>query len=138
MSFTLQLPEISFGIPAIDKLHHDLSATLGELSAMTDKDFGIEYPRFVKQVEDMFRQEEQCMEDIPFRDFKAHQEQHARVLGALHNVHSRVMAEEITLGREVVDDLFPQWLAFHIETMDISLALAMKIAKITREQPIGN
>lgn len=112
----------------MDKLHHDLFATLDELSCVTDYEFPEGYCSLVRKVERAFRAEEQWMEDTNFPAMLVHQEQHARVLGGLHNVHMRVMSGDLEIGRKVVDDLLPQWLAFHISTMDTALAVAMQMS----------
>ncbi len=69
------------------------------------------------------------MEEVDFPALPAHREQHARVLGALHYVHSQIMSGESGLGREVIDRLLPQWYALHISTMDAVLAIAIQIAQ---------
>jgi hemerythrin len=121
--------EMSSGVPMMDQLHHDVFEALERVSHSTDQAFGNEYRIFVTKMEYAFRQEDQWMEEIDLPASNLHQEQHARVLGALHNVHSRVMDGELRLGREVVDHLFPQWFEFHISTVDMALALAMQLAQ---------
>lgn len=113
----------------MDRLHHEFFNALENLSASKDHEFNERYRAFVNQVEVAFREEDQWMEDIDFPGLRSHQEQHARVLGALHNVHFRLMNGEMQLGREVVEQLLPQWFAFHISTMDNALALAMQLAQ---------
>jgi hemerythrin-like metal-binding protein len=130
---TLMLPHMHSpiplsGVPAMDKLHHDLFVTLDELSCADDRTFPEHYGILVHKVERVFRTEEQWMEATDFPGLRSHQEQHARVLGGLHNVHSRVMNGEIGVGREVAARLLPQWLTFHVSTMDAVLALAMQMS----------
>lgn len=129
MSHTVFLSTILPGVPAMDKLHRDLFATLDELSCVTDHEFPEGYSTLVRKVERAFRVEEQWMEDTDFPAMRVHQEQHARVLGGLHNVHMRVMGGDLEIGRKVVDDLLPQWLAFHVSTMDTALAVAMQMSR---------
>lgn len=71
------------------------------------------------------------MEDSEFPLTRSHREQHARVLGALHRLHRQVMDGDLEPGREAIDNLLPQWFAFHISTMDTALAytMQMKIAQ---------
>jgi len=38
------------------------------------------------------------------------------------------MNGEIDVGREVVTRLLPQWLTFHVSTMDAALAVAMQMS----------
>jgi hemerythrin len=137
MPQTVWWPEIASGLPAMDKLRHDFFASLDGLSAAPDEEFGAGYRSFVTQVEHMFRLEEHWMDDIDFPAFRTHQEQHARALGALHNVHSRVMNGDYGAGREVVDKLLPQWFSFHMSTMDTALGLAMQMAQAEAATPDG-
>lgn len=127
------IPEISSGILAMDRIHHDLFSALDELSLSDDQEFGGCYAEFVRKVEMAFREEEQWMDVIDFPGLVIHQEQHARVLGALHHVHAEVMRGNLALGRRVIEELLPQWLVFHISTMDSPLALAMQLAQSERE-----
>lgn len=140
MSYTVFLPTIPTGVPVMDKLHHDLFATLDELSCVADHEFPEGYSSLVRKVERTFRAEEQWMEDTNFPAMLVHQEQHARVLGGLHNVHMRVMSGDVEIGRKVVDDLLPQWLAFHVSTMDTALAVAMQMSPtaVTEAVPLAS
>lgn len=125
--------DISSGVPAMDRLHHDLFSALDALSNSDDECFSAEFTAFAETVERAFREEEAWMDDVDFSAMATHQEQHARVLGALHHVHSQVMNGDIGLGRHVADELLPQWLLFHISTMDTPFALAMQLARSERE-----
>ena len=113
----------------MDQLHHAFFNALEELASSPEHEFTTRYTAFVSQVECTFREEEQWMEDIDFPELRTHQEEHARVLGALHNVHFRLMNGELQLGRDVVEQMLPQWFAFHISTMDSALASAMQFAR---------
>lgn len=115
------------GVPALDRLHQDLFEALDKLSSSPDGEFGNGFNVLVEQAERTFQTEEQWMEDLDFPSLNIHREQHARVLLALHKVNSRVLSGELEAGREVVNELLPQWLAFHISTMDATLANAMQM-----------
>jgi len=128
-SMPILASDISSGVQAMDRLHHDLFSAMDMLSSSDDSTFCNQYAAFVGKVEQAFREEEAWMDDIEFPAVTMHQEQHARVLGALHNVHARVMAGEFGLGRQVVGELLPQWLLLHISSMDIPLAQTMQQAQ---------
>lgn len=113
----------------MDRLHHDLFSALDSLSSSKDADFSAGFSTFVRQMERAFREEEAWMDELDFAEMAAHQEQHARVLGALHHIHAQVMAGDVSMGRHVADDLLPQWLLLHISTMDTPFALTMQIAR---------
>lgn len=110
----------------MDQLHCDLIRSMDRLSISKDSEFANGYKALVAKMEQAFQEEQRWMEAIDSPSLKAHQEQHARVLGALHNVHTCVMQGKLSLGREVVTNLLPQWFAFHVSTMDRPLALAMQ------------
>lgn len=120
--------EMSTGVAAMDELHHDFFEALAGLSSATDKEFESRYGKFVAKAERTFSTEEQWMEGIDCPTLKSHREQHARVLGALHNVHSRVMGGDLSTGREVVEKLLPLWFVFHLSTMDMALAASLQLA----------
>jgi hemerythrin len=128
------LTEDSSGASAMDKLHQNVFQALDELAVKSDSEFRTEYGVFVAKMEQIFREEEQWMDAIDYSVSMLHREQHARVLGALHNVHSRVMYGEIGVGREVVERLLPQWFSFHASTMDAALARAMQNTKAGCDQ----
>jgi hemerythrin len=121
--------DISSGVPAMDRLHHDLFSALDELSDSDDAAFCEKFTTFVGRVERVFREEEAWMDELDFQETAAHQEQHARVLGALHHIHAQVMDGDVGLGRHVADELLPQWLLVHISTMDSEVAAAMQCAR---------
>lgn len=125
--------DISSGVPDVDRLHHDLFSALDKLSSSDDTNFCSQFAVFVGKVERAFREEETWMDDLDFAETAIHQEQHARVLGALHHVHAQVMGGDLATGRYVADELLPQWLLLHISTMDTPVALAMQLARSRSE-----
>lgn len=80
-------------------------------------------------MERVFAVEEEWMEEIDCALIKTHREEHARVLSALHYVHARVKGRDFFLGRQVTNQLLPQWLVFHATTMDAALAIEMSMAE---------
>jgi hemerythrin len=120
---------MSTGVTAIDDLHRDFADAMQQLACAQDHAFEEQYCAFVKKAERAFSIEEHWMEEINCPLLRSHREQHARVLGALHNVHSRVMDGNIELGREVAGKLLPQWFAFHVATMDVALAAMLAAEK---------
>jgi hemerythrin len=107
----------------MDKMHHDFFELLDALASISDQDFPAAFRTLVSVAEQVFRLEEQWLEGVDIQTMQTQQEQYARVLGALHNVHFRVMNGELGLGREVVEELFPQWLTHHMLALhEISVA----------------
>jgi hemerythrin-like metal-binding protein len=115
-------------LAAMDDLHHDFCEALGAASSSPDREFQVAYQTFVGKAERAFATEEQWMEEIDLPSLKSHREQHARVLGALHHVHSMVMSGDVSTGRNVVGNLLPKWYGGHVSTMDMVLAMSLQVA----------
>lgn len=120
-TFAVALP----GVAELDELHRSCHAAIEALINAGQDRLEAGFPDLLNRFEQAFRDEERWMDDIDYPALKSHREQHARVLGALHHVHGRVMDGDLALGRHVVDDLLPQWLSLHIDTMDNALAVAL-------------
>jgi hemerythrin len=124
------LPEMMTGVVAMDELHRDFLSVLSRLSVVEDEEFAAGYSALVANLERAFATEEIWMEQIAFPALKGHREQHARLLSALHHVHSSVMQGDLPSGQKVVKKLLPQWFAFHVATMDATLAVSMQITSM--------
>lgn len=128
MEYAESVKDWMTGIWEMDDLHRDMLQTLQQLRCAGDQALVMGYPRLVACMESAFQQEELWMEELEDSALSLHREQHARVLGALHQVHSRLMAGDVEIVRHVVADLLPQWISLHVATMDITLALSMQVA----------
>jgi hemerythrin-like metal-binding protein len=111
------------GIDALDRSHLDMLAALADLEKLPDDMFMSTYPRVVAAIEQDFRAEESLMEQLDVTAFRAHLEQHARVLSALHHAAAEDMAGNTGSARRAVR-LLNEWFVMHIDTMDRALALA--------------
>jgi hemerythrin len=127
MPQTVSMQEMMTGVAEMDMLHGEMLSDLMQAACAPDKEFAVAYCKLVAAVEQAFDAEEQRMEKLAYEALNSHREQHARVLSALHHVHSSVLGGDLAVGREVVDHLLPQWLSFHASTMDVALALAMQL-----------
>lgn len=114
-----------FGLPSLDRTHRALADALSALTDAPDPEFARGYLALVAAFERDFRAEEALMEEVGLASFQVHMEQHARMLSALHHTASRVQQGDVGAGREALM-LLPQWLAFHIATMDAELARAVQ------------
>lgn len=122
--------EVCTGVVMLDEMHRDLLETMSDAASTEDENFADHYSALVKKVDCAFIREEQWMEKIDAGLLKIYREQHAGVLGALHNVHGKVLEGDFKLGRRVTADLLPKWYVVHISTMDMVLAIAMQHADI--------
>lgn len=127
--------DMSSGVADMDQLHFDFFEALGALASLGDQEFAVGFREFVRYAEHAFAKEETWMEAVNFAADKSHREQHARVLSALHHVYSRVLGGDLVIGRETIETLLPQWFAFHIATMDMTLAAAMQIHDLPQRAP---
>jgi hemerythrin-like metal-binding protein len=114
------LPPLILGVPAVDDAHRALLDELARLARCSDQEFAGCYPALVAAIERDFRAEQALMEDVEVISFRAHVEQHARMLSALHHAASHVQGGELAAGREAVA-LLKEWLPLHISTMDRAL-----------------
>ena len=128
-------PELSTGLDAMDDLHFDFCEAMAKASSVPDSDFCNAYASLVRTAERAFATEEQWMEEIGCPVLRAHREQHARVLGALHTVHSAVMGGELATGRKVVEHLLPEWFSMHGTTMNMALAQTIQVAHALHAAP---
>ena len=108
----------------MDKSHHGLLDELAELLNSPDDEIARSYASLVAAIERDFREEEDLMEEVGLDSFQPHVEQHARMLSALHHSLSQVMQGNIDAGRAALQ-LLPEWLQFHIGTLDPALANAV-------------
>jgi len=120
--------DMSLGVPEMDQAHKAFLEELTALLTVSDEQFGSPFLSLVARIERDFREEEDLMEDLDYLGITGHREQHARILGALHQIASRVMEGDIALGREALA-LLPQWFMFHLSTMDTALAFALDVEK---------
>jgi hemerythrin len=119
-------PELHTGLPEMDALHARIFDALIQASKSPDAELAGRFVPLVRNAEQAFSTEEAWMERISFADARMHREHHALVLSGLHRTHSKIMAGDYSAGRDLVDRLLPQWLQFHNDTMDLSLAFAVE------------
>jgi hemerythrin len=118
--------ESTTGATNLDKLHRELFQAMSDTASASDENFGDYFSALVKKAERAFLTEEQWLEQMDCEMLKAHREQHADVLHALHNIHPKILEKDFDLGRKVVRELLPQWYLVHVSTMDAALAIAMQ------------
>ena len=120
----------------MNRLHQSIFSSLDELSGADDKRIADGYATLVGRIEQAFHTEQEWMEKIDFPAMRLHQEEHARVLAGLHHVHYSVLNGDVAIARRVVEELLPQWLAFHIATMDTALAVAIEMSPLGSRQTV--
>jgi hemerythrin len=119
--------QMALDVPAMDRSHLLVFGELSQLATLPERKFCPRFETMIAWLEGDFFTEDEWMESIDYPETPSHREQHAIALSALHHAHSKVMAGDIELGRQVVASL-SAWLVDHITTMDMPLALAARRA----------
>lgn len=120
-------PDMRLGNPRIDAAHESFLRELGELGRTDDANFCEAFQKLVMRMEEDFREEDFKMDEIDYPGLALHREQHARILGALHQVAGHVMRGDIAIGRQAAE-LLPHWFMLHLSTMDTALALTLEMS----------
>jgi hemerythrin len=100
------------------------SKQIEQLARAPDDSFARGYSELVARLEQQMRNEEAIMESVNCRALRSHQEQHARVLAALHQAEPRIEEGDLALGREALA-LLAQWLLAHHAELDLALLTSM-------------
>lgn len=111
---------MALGVDEIDEVHRALLDMINALLDGSDSDIVRGMAPLVDMLERDFRHEEDQMEQVGYAGIRAHMEQHARVLSALH----RVPEGDVAASRAALI-LLPQWLSVHLSTFDSALAAAV-------------
>ena len=125
-------PELATGMIELDDLHRAMIDAMQKVIQIDDALFEPAFRDFVASVESDFRGEETAMEMVDYPGARAHCEQHARTLAALHHTLSQVMRGDVAIGKHTLGLLF-QWFTVHIATMDRKLALACVVPGSRRD-----
>ncbi|WP_051516596.1 bacteriohemerythrin [Herbaspirillum sp. RV1423] len=118
---------ISLGIATIDNAHKILTRELVAILNAPDHEFTRCFQRISRLLESSFREEEELMERIAYHDLRAHREQHAALLSALHHIIPKVMNGDYVLSRQILS-MLPQWFLGHLVKMDAALIKALAAA----------
>ena len=118
---------ISLGITIMDNAHKLLTRELVAILQSPDCEFTRRFQRFCHLLEQSFQQEENLMEEISYYDIRAHREQHAALLSALHRTIPRSMDGDYFFARQILT-LLPQWFLAHLIKMDATLIKALETA----------
>jgi hemerythrin-like metal-binding protein len=107
---------------AIDKDHEKFIDLLNALYTANNTDFPALFQQLYEHTEQHFERENQLMTQSAYPGIADHKAEHQRILGEFKQFKSRVEKGLIVFGRAFVKDRLPQWLVFHVTTMDTALA----------------
>lgn len=115
--------DMALGIPLFDEAHEAMAEQVVRLLDGPDEQLEAGMARLTEALEDDFRLEESLMEAINYPAIRAHREQHARVLAALH----RLPPGDAAAARHAAGLILP-WFEMHLATADTALAIALQMA----------
>lgn len=93
------------------------------LQLFLDDEVPGQYQALLETAEQLFKAEQQLMENYDFPVCQSHLEQHARVLRGLHRTHATVLHGGRDQGRHVGGELLLDWLYLHEQTLDAALTI---------------
>lgn len=129
MKEMLELEQTSIGLEPLDTAHRLLLGDLLRLSEGDECQVIAAFPCVICAVEHVFRYEEALMDYCDEKAFQTHIEQHARVLGVLHQVAPSVMRGDAWVGRYTIMLLY-EWLLLHIASADTGIVAALRIQEL--------
>nr|WP_315392775.1 hemerythrin family protein [uncultured Duganella sp.] len=121
METTAWSAHMALGIPLFDEAHQAMAEQVMQLLDGPDHEVAAGMARLTEALEDDFRLEESLMEAIDYPEIRAHREQHARVLAALH----RLAPGDVGAARAAAGLILP-WFEMHLATADTALARALQ------------
>ncbi len=101
--------------------HRSLRHAASWLRVCPEHEVSAAYVNVMKTAEYSFALEQSLMDELGFPASKAHLEQHARVLRALHCMHPAVIEGATTKGRRIGGQLLIDWFRLHNETLDAAV-----------------
>ncbi len=107
----------------IDELHDSLRRLTHDLNNCSDENVCYAYEQVIIAAERTFAEEQLLIKRHEFPAGRCHLEQHARVLGALHQAHSSVMRGDHNLAIHLGAHLLPEWFELHNATLDAALSV---------------
>lgn len=116
-------PAVHFELERIQSWHDTLERSMHRLEVCPSAEVGNAYRDLLDTLEQTFALEHQVMETYAFPAIQCHLEQHARVLGGLHHLHSAVMRGADEPGRHAGSHLLRRWFELHQVTLDASVGL---------------
>lgn len=119
-------PELSLGIPDMDRTHHEFL----DLCARTRQADAATFAAHLRALRDHtlvhFANEEALMRESAFPATAEHSSEHQRVLGELDRFLARAEAGSQALARAWLVDQVPEWFRSHLLSMDSALAAHLK------------
>jgi hemerythrin len=108
----------------LDEGRRAVARRMAVLACAPDEEVAEAYNQLVATLEQAFDVEEMVLEVVNLRALRAHREQHARALCALHQACPRIESGDVALGREALE-LLARFLAMHRVSTDLALSAVL-------------
>ncbi|MGW8392330.1 bacteriohemerythrin [Pseudoduganella sp. HUAS MS19] len=116
-------PDLALGIPVLDQSHRIVFDMLEAMAALPRPAFDTACRDLAAEILEHLREENRLMERIAYPAAQAHRAAHGNLLEKVARVLRLLKDNEEATARGIIRTL-PDWLAAHINTMDLALAVA--------------
>lgn len=118
-------PALALGDARIDDTHREFVDMVNTVGAATDETMLASIDALIAHTEEHFGQEERWMAATNFPPTHCHLDEHAGVLGAIHETRGYVVDGKFMVGKVLAQEL-GNWFRSHAATMDTMLAEWLK------------
>lgn len=118
-------PAMAVGMMEVDHAHRDFFKRMAHVSGLQDEFLYDGLLELIAALEKDFWHEEVLMEAAGSTELKAHREQHAKLLKALHYLIPQMMQGDLKAGRQALEVL-PNWMLMHMNTADVAMAQSLR------------
>lgn len=117
-------PDLALGIPVMDQSHRIVFARLEELQNLPPRALDQACARLAIELAADLREEERLMAAINYPAAEVHQSTHRSLLAQIDLARARLAEGDELAARKILGSL-ESWIAAHINTMDLALAIAL-------------
>ena len=118
--------KMALGNDDIDQTHREMVDLINAAVEADKTAFPQAFERLVRHTEEHFALERQLMEQSRDPARREHEHHHAKLLGELAALESRVKRGQQMFARSFVAERLPEWLHSHATSMDAMLAAHLK------------
>ncbi len=119
----------SLYVPQMDATHREFMELLAAAEEASDADFVARFSALLEHTRRHFANESALMRTCGFEATAEHEGDHQRILGDLERLRRGCETGEeggLDYARHYVEEVLPDWFAFHLSTMDTCLAACVQ------------
>lgn len=113
------------GVEEMDELHREFVALVNATEGASSAEFPERFRALMEHSKRHFEREDQLMEESGFSAIAEHRAEHARILGDMERMKSRVEQGRLAMARAYIGG-FPAWFRQHAASMDSALAAHLR------------